>query len=99
MRAMARATWNGATLAEASTDDVQVVEGNVYFPPDAVRADHLRPSETHTICGWKGTASYYDVVVEGEVNRDAAWYYPETKEAARHVEGWVAFWHGVSVES
>jgi uncharacterized protein (DUF427 family) len=99
MRAMARATWHGTTLAEAQADDVRLVEGNVYFPPDAVRADHLRPSQTHTVCGWKGTASYYDVVVDGEVNRDAAWYYPETKEAARHIEGWVAFWHGVSVET
>lgn len=85
-------------MAEAPEAALQIVEGNVYFPPDAVRADHLRPSATHTICGWKGTASYYDVVVGDEVNRDAAWYYPETKEAANHVRGYVAFWHGVSVE-
>jgi uncharacterized protein (DUF427 family) len=95
---MARATWHNTVLAEARADAVQIVEGNVYFPPDAVRSEHLRPSETHTVCGWKGTASYYDVVVGDEVNRDAAWYYPETKEAADHVRGYVAFWNGVSVE-
>lgn len=95
---MPRATWNGALLAEAPADAVRIVEGNVYFRPDAVRAEHLRPSDTHTVCGWKGTASYYDVTVEGETNPDAAWYYPVTKDAAKHVEGWVAFWHGVAVE-
>ena len=95
---MARASWNGQTLAEAPADAVEIVEGNVYFPPSAVRNDLLRRSETHTICGWKGTASYYDVVVEGEVNRDAAWYYPLTKDAAKHVEGYVAFWRGVTIE-
>jgi uncharacterized protein (DUF427 family) len=95
---MTRATWNGAVLAEARDDAVQIVEGNVYFPPDTVRTDLLRSSDTHTVCGWKGTASYYDVVVDDAVNRDAAWYYPETKEAANHVRGYVAFWHGVTVE-
>ena len=95
---MTTATWNGMVLAEASDDAVKVVEGNVYFPPDAVRSDLLQPSETHTVCGWKGTASYYDVVVHGAVNRDAAWYYPQTKDAAREVEGYVAFWHGVAVQ-
>jgi len=95
---MTRATWQGATLAEADPSTVEIVEGNVYFPPDAVRAEHLRPSESHTVCGWKGTASYYDVVVGDQVNADAAWYYPETKEAANNVRGYVAFWHGVTVE-
>ena len=95
---MARATWNGELLAEAPDEAVEIVEGNVYFPPSAVRRELLRPSETHTVCGWKGTASYYDVVVDGQVNRDAAWYYPLTKDAAKHVEGYVAFWHGVTVE-
>lgn len=95
---MPRATWRGALLAEAAPDAVRIVEGNVYFPRDAVRVQHLRPSDSHTVCGWKGTASYYDVTVDGEVNRDAAWYYPSTSDAAKHVEGWVAFWHGVSVE-
>jgi uncharacterized protein (DUF427 family) len=93
---MARATWNGELIAES--DRFEVVEGNVYFPPDAVMADLLRPSETHTVCDWKGTASYYDVVVGDQVNRDAAWYYPETLDAAKNVEGYVAFWRGVSVE-
>lgn len=95
---MPRATWNGAVLAEASEDVVQLVEGNTYFPPATVDSSCLRPSQTHSVCGWKGTASYYDVVVDGEVNRDAAWYYPETLPAAKHVEGYVAFWHGVTVE-
>jgi len=95
---VARATWNGETLAEAPPEVVEIVEGNVYFPPNAVRSELLRPSETHTVCGWKGTASYYDVVVDGAVNRDAAWYYPLTKDAAKHVEGYVAFWHGVTIE-
>ena len=95
---MPRAMWRGTVLAEALAGDVRLVEGNVYFPPDAVRREHLRRSDTHTVCAWKGTASYYDVVVGDEVNRDAAWYYPETKEAARHVEGWVAFWRGITFE-
>jgi len=93
---MARATWNGAVLAESEA--VEVVEGNVYFPPSAVRRDHLRESETHTVCGWKGQASYYDVEVDGKRNRDAAWTYPAPKEAAKHIAGYVAFWHGVIVE-
>ena len=93
---MAKATWKGAVIAES--DRTQVVEGNHYFPPDAVVGTHLRPSETHTVCSWKGTASYYDVVVGDEVNRDAAWYYPDPKSAASSIAGWVAFWHGVTVE-
>lgn len=95
---MPRATWNGSVIAEATDDAVEIVEGNVYFPANAVREEHLRSSQTRTVCGWKGTASYYDVVVDGEVNRDAAWYYPETLPAAKHVEGFVAFWNGVEVE-
>ena len=95
---MTRALWQGTILADAAPDEVEIVEGNVYFPPDTVRHEHLRASETHTVCGWKGTASYYDVVVGDEVNPDAAWYYPETKEAANNVRGYVAFWHGVTVE-
>ena len=85
-------------LAEADEASVQIVEGNVYFPPSAVDKALLRQSQTHTICPWKGTASYYDVVVEGQVNKDAAWFYPETKDAAKHVKGYVAFWKGVAVE-
>ena len=93
---MARASWNGTLIAES--DQFEIVEGNVYFPPESVKAELLRPSDTHTVCHWKGTASYYDVVVGEQVNRDAAWYYPQTLDAAKKVEGYVAFWRGVSVE-
>lgn len=95
---MPKATWNGAVLAESDTAKVQLVEGNVYFPPEAVNKTLLRDSQTHTVCPWKGTASYYDVVVNGEINKDAAWYYPVTKPAAEHVAGYIAFWKGVTVE-
>lgn len=90
-----KAIWNGAVLAES--DDTVVVEGNQYFPADSIKTEYFQPSETHTVCPWKGTASYYDVVVGGEVNGDAAWYYPETKDAAKEIEGYVAFWKGVEV--
>lgn len=90
--------WKGATIADAPSDQIKMVEGNVYFPPDAVHGEFLRPSSTHTTCPWKGVASYYDVVVEDEVNRDAAWYYPEAKDRAKQIEGYVAFWRGVHVE-
>jgi uncharacterized protein (DUF427 family) len=93
---MARATWKGAVIAES--DRTQVIEGNHYFPPDSVARASLRPSATHTVCSWKGTASYYDVVVDGEVNADAAWYYPEPKAAASSIANWIAFWHGVTVD-
>ena len=95
---MPKATWNGAVIAEADTAKVQIVEGNIYFPPEAVKKDFFRDSQTHTVCPWKGTASYYDVVVDGKTNKDAAWTYPETKDAAKHVKGYIAFWKGVSVE-
>ena len=95
---MPKATWNGAVLAEADAAKTQIVEGNVYFPPEAVNKTFFKDSETHTVCSWKGTASYYDLVVDGQVNKDAAWYYPDTKEAANNVKGFVAFWKGVSVE-
>ncbi len=93
---MARATWNGAVIAES--DRYEVVEGNVYFPPEAVRRELLRESDTHTVCSWKGVASYYTLVVDGKENRDAAWYYPEPKDAAKNIAGHVAFWKGVQVE-
>jgi uncharacterized protein (DUF427 family) len=93
---MARATWNGTVLAES--DRTVEVEGNQYFPIEAVRREFLRDSSTHTTCPWKGVASYYDVVVDGQVNQDAAWYYPTPKEAARQIAGHVAFWRGVRVE-
>jgi len=92
---MPRATWKGATLAESEA--FETVEGNVYFPPDALKRDHLVASRTTTVCPWKGTAHYYDVVVDGEVNHDAAWYYPDPKPAARQIKDHVAFWHGVEV--
>ena len=94
---MPKATWNGAVLADADAAQVQNVEGNVYFPPEAVNKTYFRGSQTHTVCPWKGTASYYDVVVQGQVNKDAAWYYPETKDAANNIKGFVAFWKGVTV--
>ena len=90
-----KAVWNGAVIAES--DRTMVVEGNHYFPPEAINQTHFQPSATHTVCGWKGTASYYNVVVNGEVNPDAAWFYPETKEAAKEIENYVAFWKGVKV--
>lgn len=92
---MATARWNGAVLAES--DDVEVVEGNLYFPPEAVNPEYLRPSDTHTTCGWKGVASYHHVVVDGQENRDAAWFYPDPKPAAANIRGRVAFWRGVEV--
>ena len=95
---MPKATWNGGVIAAADDDEVELVEGNVYFPPDKVDKSYLRDSATHTVCPWKGTASYYDVVVDGQVNKDAAWYYPEPSEAAKEIKGRVAFWKGVQVE-
>lgn len=91
-----RAVWNNTVLAES--DDTVVVEGNHYFPPDSIRAEYFRPSDKHTTCPWKGVASYYDVVVGAEVNKNAAWYYPEVKEAAANIKGRIAFWKGVKVE-
>ena len=93
---MAKATWEGAILAE-SNKTVEL-EDNQYFPPDAVKQAYLKPSATHTVCPWKGTASYYDVEVNGKTTRDAAWYYPEPKPAASQIKGYVAFWRGVKVE-
>jgi uncharacterized protein (DUF427 family) len=94
---MARATWNGAVLAES--DATIVVEGNHYFPPAAIRTEHFKPSDTHTVCGWKGIASYYTVTANGKDNPDAAWYYPDPKAAAAEIAGYVAFWKGVTVEA
>lgn len=92
---MVRATWNGAVLAES--DRTIMVEGNHYFPPNSIRSEYFRNSDSHTSCGWKGLASYYDVVVGSDVNKNAAWYYPTPKEAASKIAGYVAFWHGVKV--
>lgn len=93
---MAKAVWNGAVIAQS--EHCEVVEGNLYFPPEAVDRTCLQPSETHTTCGWKGIASYYNVIVDGKVNRDAAWYYPDPKPAAKQIAGRIAFWRGVTVE-
>ena len=92
---MTIATWNGTTLAES--DDTVVVEGTHYFPRESVRDGVLRDSPTTSVCPWKGTASYYSVEVDGQVNRDAAWYYPTPKDAAAEIAGRVAFWKGVEV--
>lgn len=95
---MPRASWNEGTIAEAETGEIELVEGNVYFPPERVRAETLLPSEKRTVCPWKGTASYYHLTVGGEVNRDAAWYYPDPHPAAENIRGYIAFWRGVKVE-
>jgi uncharacterized protein (DUF427 family) len=92
---MTTASWNGVTIAES--DDIVTVEGNAYFPLESVHEELLRPSETHSFCPWKGTASYYDLEVDGATNRDAVWFYPEPKDAAKEITGRVAFWKGVSV--
>ncbi len=81
----------------AESDDTVIVEGNHYFPPEAATPGVLEPTQTHTVCPWKGTASYYAVTVDGQTNADAAWYYPEPKEAAAQIRGRVAFWKGVVV--
>jgi uncharacterized protein (DUF427 family) len=93
---MAKAIWNGVTLAES--DRFEVVEGNIYFPPDTINRQYFKESDTYTICGWKGQASYYNIVVNGEANRDAAWYYPTPKQAAENIKDYIAFWRGVRVE-
>ena len=93
---MPKATWNGAVLAESN--QCEVVEGNQYFPPDSVNMEYFTASDKQTSCFWKGTASYYNVEVDGQVNANAAWYYPNAKEKAKNIEGYVAFWNGVQVE-
>lgn len=91
-----RAVWNGQVLAES--DDTVVVEGNHYFPPESLNSEFFSSSDTHTVCPWKGVASYYTVTVDGQPNADAAWFYPEPKTEAEHVRDRVAFWRGVKVE-
>ena len=90
-----KAIWNDTVLAES--DDMVLLEGNHYFPSESIRREHFRDSSTHTTCPWKGEASYYDVVVGDKANRDAAWYYPQPKEAANEITGRLAFWRGVQV--
>ncbi|HUA01622.1 MAG TPA: DUF427 domain-containing protein [Candidatus Aquilonibacter sp.] len=94
---MTKATWNGAVLAES--DGAVLIEGNHYFPKESVRNEFLRTSETHTICPWKGTASYHDIEVNGQRNRDAAWFYPDPKPAAAQIKDYIAFWKGVRIEA
>ncbi|AIF68809.1 hypothetical protein PAP_01860 [Palaeococcus pacificus DY20341] len=94
---MVKAVWNGAVLAEVEKKRLILLEGNVYFPPDSVNKKYLKESDIHSTCPWKGEASYYDIVVNGKVNKDAAWYYPEPKDAAKHIKGYVAFWKGVEI--
>lgn len=93
---MPRAVWQGKVLAES--EKTVVVEGNQYFPPDSIKREYLKPSDTHSVCPWKGAASYYHVEVDGQRNPDAAWYYPEPKDAAQQIKDHVAFWKGVQVE-
>jgi uncharacterized protein (DUF427 family) len=90
-----RAQWNGEIIAES--DSTIVLEGNHYFPPDSLRSGYLEDSPTRTVCPWKGTAHYYHIDVAGEVNQDAAWYYPDPKEAAAKIKNHVAFWRGIEV--
>lgn len=90
-----KATWNGQVVAESGA--TRVVEGNHYFPPDAIAREYFKPSATHTICPWKGIASYYTLQVSGRSNVDAAWFYPRTTKAAEHIKGYIAFWRGVDV--
>lgn len=92
---MKKAEWNGIIIAES--DETVVVEGNYYFPRESLKSDYFKPSETKTVCSWKGVASYFDVVVNGSVNKDAAWFYSETKTEANHIKNYVAFWKGVKV--
>jgi uncharacterized protein (DUF427 family) len=92
---MPSALWQGRVIAES--DRFETVEGNIYFPPAALKQEFFRPSATTSICPWKGVAHYYSVVVDGAENKDAAWYYPKPKPAAENIRGYVAFWRGVTV--
>ncbi len=91
-----KAVWNGKVIAES--DDTVVVENNHYFPEDSIKKEFFKSSDTTTVCPWKGTASYYTVEINGVANKDSAWYYPTPKDAAKEIEGRVAFWRGVQIE-
>jgi hypothetical protein len=93
---MAKAIWNGVTIAQSN--NCEVVDGNYYFPPDSINCEYFQPSNTHTICSWKGEASYYTLTVNGQENKDAAWYYPQPKDKAKQIKDYIAFWRGVKVE-
>jgi uncharacterized protein (DUF427 family) len=90
-----KAVWKGKVIAKS--DQTMIVEDNHYFPAESVNFEFLKKSDQHTFCSWKGQASYYDIAVEGELNRNAAWYYQQPKEAARQIQGYIAFWKGVQV--
>jgi uncharacterized protein (DUF427 family) len=92
-----KAVWNGTTIAESG--ETVVVEGNHYFPAESVHAEYLRDSDTHTICPWKGEASYKGIEVDGQLNPDAAWFYPSPKDAAAEIKDHFAFWNGVLIEA
>ena len=92
---MKRAIWNNTVIAES--EKTVVIEGNHYFPEETIKKEFFKDSDTHTTCPWKGIASYYSLEVDGQTNKDAAWYYPETSELAKSIEGKVAFWKGVQV--
>ncbi len=93
---MVKAIWNNTVIAES--DATVQVEGNHYFPPSTVKKEYFKTTDTHTNCPWKGVASYYDIEVDGDVNKDAAWYYPEVSELAKGIKGYIAFWKGVEVK-
>jgi uncharacterized protein (DUF427 family) len=95
MGTMTKAMWENTVLAES--EKAVEVEGNQYFPPESIQQKYFKPSNTHTECPWKGTASYFDVEVNGKLNHDAAWYYPEPKAAASQIKGHLAFWRGVKI--
>jgi uncharacterized protein (DUF427 family) len=92
---MPEAIWNNVVIAESDT--YEKVEGNIYFPPDSINKEYFKESNTHSICYWKGEASYYDIEVNRKTNKDAAWYYPEPKSKAENIKDYVAFWKGVEV--
>ncbi|KSA15125.1 MULTISPECIES: DUF427 domain-containing protein [Maribacter] len=93
---MVKAIWNNTVIAES--DATVQVEGNHYFPPSTIKKEYFKTTDTHTSCPWKGVASYYDIEVDGDVNKDAAWYYPEVSELAKGIKGYIAFWKGVEVK-
>jgi uncharacterized protein (DUF427 family) len=92
---MAKAIWNGKVIAESEI--VKKVEGNLYFPPESINKEYFQENDSHTVCPWKGKASYFDIVVDGKTNRSAAWYYPQPSSAAQEIKDYVAFWNGVTV--
>ncbi len=94
---MAKAIWNGKIIAES--EKIIKLEGNLYFPPESIHQEYFHKNNSHTVCPWKGKASYYDIVVDGKTNKGAAWYYPQPSNAAQEIKDYVAFWNGVSVQS